>query len=188
MARVKIAQAEDLSGSDREFYERSMAYGSFGSLVGAMANRPPILRNIFGLLTELKAEGVLPPRYQELALVAVSKLNECTYCVSHHTPYLSAAGVSEGAAANILDYENQAEFDAVDRLVIEYAMQVTTQPNQVRDGIFERLREHFSNEQIVELTWRTSLCGAFNRFNDVLQLDIEEGVEVVELDGSANAA
>ena len=40
--------------------------------------------------------------------------------------------------------------------------------------MFERLSEHFSEKQIVELTWRIALCGAFNRFNDVLQLDIEQ--------------
>ena len=28
------------------------------------------------------------------------------------------------------------------------------------------------------MTWRTALCGAFNRFNDILQLDIEPGVAV----------
>ena len=35
------------------------------------------------------------------------------------------------------------------------------------------LKKHFTEKQIVELTWRIALCGAFNRFNDVLQLDIE---------------
>ena len=44
--------------------------------------------------------------------------------------------------------------------------------------MFVRLREHFSEPQIVELTWRTALCGAFNRFNDILQLEIEETVPV----------
>jgi alkylhydroperoxidase family enzyme len=46
--------------------------------------------------------------------------------------------------------------------------------------MFTRLRAHFSEAQIVELTWRTALCGAFNRFNDILQLDIEPGVAVRE--------
>ena len=31
-------------------------------------------------------------------------------------------------------------------------------------------------KQIVELTWRNALCGAFNRFNDILEFDIEQGV------------
>ena len=51
---------------------------------------------------------------------------------------------------------------------------------RTRDEIFTRLRAHFSEAQIVEMTWRTALCGAFNRFNDILQLDIEPGVVVRE--------
>ena len=179
MARVRIAGPEALEGADRELYERAISYGSFGNQIGALANRPPILRHVYGMLLELRAEGVLPRRYLELALVTVSRLNACTYCVSHHTPFLTVEGVSEEAARGILEPERFEELDAVDRLVIEYARQVTEDPNRVRDGIFERLREHFSDQQIVELTWRTALCGAFNRFNDVLQLEVEDGVETV---------
>lgn len=81
---------------------------------------------------------------------------------------------------DILNYATQEEFDDVDKLVCEYAREVTINWNRVRDEMFERLREHFDDAQIVELTWRISLCGAFNRFNDVLQTQIEDGVEVLE--------
>ena len=47
------------------------------------------------------------------------------------------------------------------------------------DAIFVELKKHFSEAQIVELTLRTALCGFFNRFNDSLQIGMEEGVEVV---------
>ena len=46
----------------------------------------------------------------------------------------------------------------------------------MRDGIFDRLKQHFSEEQIVELTLRIALCGFFNRFNDALQIGMEDGV------------
>ena len=72
------------------------------------------------------------------------------------------------------------ELDEVDKLVVEYAIAVTNNWNRTRDEIFTRLRQHFSEAQIVEMTWRTALCGAFNRFNDILQLDIEPGVAVRE--------
>ena len=49
----------------------------------------------------------------------------------------------------------------------------------MRDGIFEQLKTHFSEEQIVELSWRIALCGAFNRFNDALQLDLEPETQAV---------
>ena len=67
-------------------------------------------------------------------------------------------------------------FDEVDHLVRDYAVQVTNRWNAIGDAMFERLRRHFSEAQIVELTLRIALCGFFNRFNDALQIDMEEGV------------
>lgn len=174
MARVKTLSGADVPESAKSTFDEVTGYGPFASLAGAMAQRPPILNNVFGLLGELRDEGVLDRRSLELALVAVSKLNACEYCVAHHSPMLNVVGASAEAIENILDFENVAEFDDKDKLVIEYARQVTVDPNRVRDGIFERLRGYFDEPQIVELTWRIALCGAFNRFNDVLQLDIED--------------
>lgn len=180
MPRVRTVPASEVTGKAREVYDRAGTYGSFSSLVGVMANRPPVLEHTFGLLLDLKAEGVLPARYLELALVTVSKLNECTFCVSNHTPRLNASGISPEAAERILDYETVGDFDEIDRLVIEYAIGVTNDFHRIRDTMLDRLRAHFDDAQIVELTWRIALCGAFNRFNDVLQTEIDEGVEVLE--------
>jgi len=173
MARVETLSGDAIPPEARATYEAATGYGPFASLAGAMAQRPPILNHVFGLLDDLRDEGVLDRRSLELALVAVSKLNACEYCVAHHSPMLNVVGASKEAIENILDYDTVEEFDERDRLVIEYAKAVTVDANRVRDGIFERLRAHFSEQQIVELTWRIALCGAFNRFNDVLQLDIE---------------
>ena len=180
MPRVRTVPASDVVGKAREIYDQAGTYGSFQSLVGVMANRPPVLEHTFGLLLDLKAEAVLPARYLELALVTVSKLNACTFCVSNHTPRLQASGISDDAALNILDYETIDEFDDVDRLVISYAIAVTNDFHRVRDRMFDQLREKFDDAQIVELTWRIALCGAFNRFNDVLQTEIDADVDVLD--------
>jgi len=177
MARIDILKGDAVPDSARETYDEATGYGPFASLAGAMAQRPPIINHVFGLLGDLRDEGMLDRRSLELALVAVSRLNSCDYCVAHHSPMLNVAGVSADAIENILDYETVDEFDEKDRLVIEFAKAVTVDANRVRDGIFERLRAHFSEPEIVELTWRIALCGAFNRFNDVLQLDIEEDAQ-----------
>ena len=36
-----------------------------------------------------------------------------------------------------------------------------------------RLREHFSESQIVELTLRAALCAFFARFNEALDIQLE---------------
>ena len=180
MARVSYVPIDEVPEKLRPLYEEMSTYGPFASLVGAMAHRGPMLEHVFGMLLDLKKEGVLNRRYLELALVTVSQVNTCEYCVAHHGPFLKVQGVSGEGVGRLLDYADHPELDDVDKLVVEYAIQVTNDFNRVRDGMFERLRAHFSEAEIVELTWRISLCGAFNRFNDVLQLDIEaEALEKV---------
>ena len=176
MARVRDIQLEEVRADVRPIYERFVRdYGPFMNQVKVFAHRPPALKHIMGLLLDLYDEKLLPKRYLEIALVVVSKLNECTYCVSHHTPRLVDHGFSPNAVAHILDPEVEG-FDAIDLLVRDYAVQVTTNPQRIRDRVFVELRKHFSEEQIVELTLRTALCGFFNRFNDALMIDIEDGV------------
>jgi uncharacterized peroxidase-related enzyme len=179
MARVPYISRDQVDPSALEEFDALTSYGPFGHLAGAMGHRGPILRNASRMLSELRDEGVLPRRYLELSLVAVSLMNQCDYCVAHHGPMLTIEGVSKAGLETLLDYENHPELDDVDKLVVEYAHQVTLEPNQTRDAIFERLRAHFSNAEIVELTWRIALCGAFNRFNDVLQLEIEDKAHAI---------
>lgn len=180
MSRISIKTRADLPKALHALWDRMQSYGAFENQAGAMAHRPPIFKNVWGLLTELADEAVLPRRYLELCLVTVSELNKCTYCVSHHAPKLAVEGISEAGAAKLLDYKIHPELDEVDKLVVEYAIAVTNDWNRTRDDIFTRLKQHFTEAQIVEMTWRTALCGAFNRFNDILQLEIEDGVEVRE--------
>jgi uncharacterized peroxidase-related enzyme len=176
MSRISIKTKADLPRDLWPLWEKMQSYGAFENQAGAMAHRPPIFKNMWAMLIELAEEGALPKRYLELCLVTVSLLNQCTYCVSHHAPKLAVAGISEAGAARLLDYEAHPELDAVDKLVVEYAIAVTNSWNRTRDEIFTRLAAHFSEAQVVELTWRIALCGAFNRLNDILQFDIEQGV------------
>ena len=176
MARVRDVAIEEVPDEVRPIYQRfATDYGPFLNQVKVFAHRPPAVKHIMGLLLDLADEAVLPKRYLEIALVVVSKLNECTYCVAHHTPRLVEQGLPADAVANILDPAVPG-FDAVDLLVRDYAVQVTEKPQTMRDAIFEELKQHFTEEQIVELTLRTALCGFFNRFNDALQIGMEDGV------------
>ena len=177
MPRVSEIEIHQVPAEAQPIYRRFAAeYGPFLNQVKIFSHRPPALRHIMGLLLELADEEVLPKRYLEIGLVVVSKLNECEYCVAHHAPRLMDQGLSSGAIENILA-DQVPGFDEVDLLVRDYAMQVTSTPGRIRDAIFEQLHKHFSEEQIVELTLRIALCGFFNRFNDAMGIEMEDGVE-----------
>ena len=176
MARVRDIAIDEVPEDVQPVYRRFVEeYGPFLNQVKVFAHRAPVLRHIQGLLLDLSDEALLPKRYLEIALVVVSKLNECTYCVSHHEPRLVSEGLEAQTVAAILD-DDCPGLDAVERLVRDYAVAVTQRPQRIRDAMFEELRRHFSEAQIVELTVRIALCGFFNRVNDALQIGIEDDV------------
>ena len=174
MARVRDIASSELSPDLARIYEAfADSYGPFRNQVAVFAHVPAALRHLMPLLMELRAAATLPKRYLELAIVAVSQVNACDYCVAHHKPFLAVEGVSGAGVDRLLNYRDHPELDDVDRLVVEYAIAVTEQSGRLPDAIFARLRRHFTEAQIVELTLRVTLCGFFNKFNDALQIEEE---------------
>jgi AhpD family alkylhydroperoxidase len=174
MSRVRDVAPDALPASLAEIYSRFAGdYGPFRNQVAVLAHVLPILRHIPPMLMELKAEKNTPWRYIELAIVTVSKVNACEYCVAHHTPALALEGVSAELAERVLDYATEPAFTPVDRLVIEYAIEVTRDSKRVKRALFDELRRHFSEAQLVELTFRICLCTFFNKFNEALAIDDE---------------
>lgn len=176
MARVRDIGIDEVPTEVQSIYARyARDYGPFLNQVKVFAHRPPALKHIMGLLLDLADEAILDKRYLEIALVTVSKLNECRYCVAHHAPRAIEQGLAPESVSAVLD-EKVPGFDEIDHLVRDYAVAVTNNWNTIRDQMFDNLRKHFNEEQIVELTLRTALCGFFNRFNDALQIGMENGV------------
>lgn len=174
MSRVRHIASSELSAEAASVYEQfAGSYGPFRNQVAVFAHVPAAVTHLMGLLMELKREKNINWRYVELAIVTVSKLNECHYCVGHHTKPLMVEGLSAETISRLPEYENNPGLDETDKLVVEYAVAVTQNAQRISDRLFNRLRQHFSEAQIVELTLRIALCGFFNRFNDALRIDDE---------------
>ena len=176
MARVREISELEAPGDLKPLYRMlSGEYGNFVNQLRVLANAPEAANHFYNLLGELRAAENVPRRYIEIAIVTVSHLNRCTYCVAHHAPVLADLGLKSETIMHIMD-PNPPGLDDVDLLVRDYAQLVTTRPWGIRDRIFDELHRQFTDRQIVELTVRIALCGLFNRLNDALQVDLEEGV------------
>ena len=174
MARVRNIPSSELPPDVARVYEDfASGYGPFRNQVAVFAHVPPAVKHIMGLLLELKAAQSVNWRYIELAIVVTSKLNECHYCVAHHKPQLKVEGLSEATIDRLPDTANASDLDETDKLVVEYTIAVTQNAQRIPERLFQQLRAHFSEAEIVELTLRIALCGFFNRFNDSLQIDNE---------------
>ncbi len=178
---VNLSQLPSVTGDDQR--------GKLGDPTWerVAAHCPQQLVQIDALMRSFAEHGTIPRRYIEIAVVTVSRLNECRHCVGRHSVRLHDTGLSHDTIKRILD-EDCPGLDEKDRLVRNYARQVSENSATMRDAIFEALYAHFDNAQIVELTMRIGLAGFFNRFNNALQVELDEGhlTKFVSQNGHAN--
>lgn len=136
-----------------------------------MGHRPRQLGHILDLMGSFAEDSVLPKRLRELIVVTVSTANDCTHCVGRHSTRLNDAGLPHAVIDAILEPDCPGLTDA-ERAVRDYAVALTADANRVRDAVFDGLRTHFDEAQIVEITLLATLAGFFNAFNNVMQVEL----------------
>ncbi|MGH7038055.1 MAG: carboxymuconolactone decarboxylase family protein [Stellaceae bacterium] len=82
----------------------------------------------------------------------------------------------EGGAekvAELADWRTSARFDAAEKVALEYAERMTYTDQKVDDALFARLKEHFTEAQIVELTAVAALENFRSKFNPALGIEAQ---------------
>jgi alkylhydroperoxidase family enzyme len=80
----------------------------------------------------------------------------------------------DGGDAKLADLGGWAEsraFSDLERVALEYAERMTYTGRKVDDALFERLKAHFSEPQIVELTAAIALENFRSKFNPALGVE-----------------
>jgi len=71
------------------------------------------------------------------------------------------------------NYRNSALFSEAERLALEYADAMTQTPVEVKDALFARLREKFTDAQLVELTATLAWENYRARFDHAFAVEAE---------------
>jgi alkylhydroperoxidase family enzyme len=82
-------------------------------------------------------------------------------------------GISAGQIANLNNYRSDLNFSEIERLVLEYADEMTRTPVEVSDALFARLREKFNEAELVELTSAIAWENYRARFDHAFGIEAE---------------
>ena len=115
-------------------------------------------------------DRLLPWRVREAARMTIAHENGCSVCTGWRTPELAQHGVDEELYAHVDDPRHPA-YSAQESLAIEYARKFATDHRSIDDAFFARLKEHFTDPEILELTICIGNWVAFGRLTAVLDLD-----------------
>lgn len=108
-----------------------------------------------------------------LAIQATSGAIGCSWCVDYGYYQSVSSGMDPLKVRDVTRWRESAVYDDRERLVLEYAEAVNSTPSAVTDDLAARLREHFTDKQIVELAAWVALENYRSRFNAGLGLRSE---------------
>lgn len=135
------------------------------------AHLPGVLRGYATLERATAGTHRLDRRHQALAELRAATLTRCAYCIDLGSAVARRWGVTDEELLALVRYETSPLFSEVDKLVLRYAEGMSRTPVDVPVDLVEQLREHFHDDQIVELTHLVALENLRGRFN--LALGIE---------------
>ena len=81
--------------------------------------------------------------------------------------------VSEEKLADILRYHDSPHYSEAERVALDLAVAASRQPNGVTDELFERVREHWHDTQILEMVAVVGLYGFLGRWTASLRMPLE---------------
>lgn len=188
-SRIKLLEKHEAPESLSAIYDKAdaaMTNGAmpgptlFGNQVRALAHNPELLESLLRVYEAFAATASLERKLVELGILIVSRVNACEYCVQHHAPLAHEAGLTAEQLTVIQKgtwLESKDLWSKEEWLVIAYAEKLTREPYKISNAFFTEFKACFSDRQISDLTMRLALCSAWNKFNDVLQLDTESPVQ-----------
>lgn len=143
--------------------------GKVGTSLKMMAHRPTIawFSNILGLAIE--KSGKVEQRVHLLAQLRAAQTVECPYCID----IIPALGKKRGILTDkeisaVSHYFDSDLFSIREKVVMEYAETISKTPVKVTDEMFQRLKNHYDEKQIVELTASIAFENYRARFNHAL--------------------
>ncbi len=121
-------------------------------------------RPLLELEAYLEHHSGLDPVLLNLMRMRASQINGCAYCIDMHSKDLRALGESEQRIYELDAWRETPFYSDRERAALEWTEAVTLiSQNHVPDELYERVRAHFSEQEMVSLTLAVVAINSWNR-------------------------
>jgi alkylhydroperoxidase family enzyme len=138
--------------------------------------RMPKMVKGFGELTKAVMDPLGSVDLGLMRLIAhfASRAAGCQYCEAHSLVAARIHGIEQQKLDEIWVYQTSPLYTEAERAALDFALAAGAVPNDVDDKLMSRMKEHWSDEQIVQILGAVCLNGFLNRWNDSMATDLEE--------------
>lgn len=112
----------------------------------------------------------IEPALRSLLTVRVSQINWCAFCVDINAATGLRRGITEEQFDELASFEQSSKFDERQKAALAYAEAMTRSDVDVDDILMERLRAHFNDDDLIELTALIAFQNMSSKFNSALDV------------------
>jgi alkylhydroperoxidase family enzyme len=139
-----------------------------------MALVPEVLTSFQASTRALHTLAALTPYQKELGLLRAGFAKGSKFVYSQHCKAARRAGIPEDKIEAVSAWASSPLFEPMERAVLAYADELVLADGRVQEATFARLREHLSDEAILELTYGVTLYMGFAVFARALRLEFDD--------------
>lgn len=176
MALVKPLSEEEFAPEVLElaqFFKGTL--GGIPNSIRTMVRRPAIAKAFTNLnIAVMECHGQLTPELKRLIGYMTSMTAGCRYCQAHTALAAKRFGSTEERLNDLWTYRGSEHFSDAEKAAFDFAIAASSVPNDVTPEIEAVLKEHWDDDDIVEILGVISLFGYLNRWNDSMGTTLEE--------------
>lgn len=143
--------------------------GSVLHLYQMLLNSPKVASGWLAHLTGIRLQSSLPGALREMVIMRVAVLNNAPYEADQHAPIALKEGMTQAQLDDLNNWQASSLFSEKERAVLAYT-DAMTRNVQVPDDVFNALKPHFNNKELVELTATVATYNMVSRFLEALEI------------------
>jgi len=174
MARIDYAQeGQEAAGASEIYQQFKQGVGMVPNVLKLVGHSGAAAQALGTILNIYYQKLTIDDRLREIAYLTVARFNGCEYCQGHHEPAAKKAGLSQAQIDQLGENGFDSEdFDAAERTVIRFALE-TSRDVAASDAVVSELKDHYSLEQIAELTFVVAAANFIQRIGKNLGAELE---------------
>ncbi len=138
-----------------------------------LLHSPALAQTWFDHNSAVRWKTKLSGRLREIVIIRIAHLNGIDYVLMQHVPGLATAeGLTVAECDALADWRPTGLFDTRERAALAYA-EAMTLGTCVPDVVFDEVRRHFDDREIVELSVLIGTYIMHNRVMKALAIDLE---------------
>ena len=155
------------------FAKRQTMGGAVINLQLVNGHAPKFSRASAGMAFTIRFDAVTPRRLLELAILRTAEIVGSDYEINQHRPLMTLCGYSDAQIAAVPSWRASTLFDDKQRALLAYVEQVA-HGGDVDDATFAGLSQHFSPQEIVEITMTVGSYYSTGLLTKALRIEVEQ--------------